>query len=225
MAYSVKDVANLFGVPPHKLGDSSRTAYNSLEAENQAYLDESLDPWLVKWEEECWDKLLTEEEKDADSHFVEFLRAALVRADLNARANYYQKALGGAPWLEINEVRAIESLNWIDGGDGLPKTNNYAGEQPAASADDSRKVSELVDKMTRSGDSTQKYFSDCLSRAAKRCATHRPKFADDDAFLGEHREQLVAILGPAVSAVAALSGQDAGRLLESSIFEAMKGQP
>jgi len=113
MKFSVVDVANWFSLPPHKLGDSSRTAYNSLEQENQSFLDEALDNWLVTWEEECRDKLLTEEEKRNDSHVVEFTRQALVRADLKARAEYYAKATAGAPWMTVNEVRNKENTNEI----------------------------------------------------------------------------------------------------------------
>ena len=57
-------MANLLGVPAHKLGADIKSSYNSLEQENQDYLDQCLDFWLVRWEEECWDKLLTEEEKE-----------------------------------------------------------------------------------------------------------------------------------------------------------------
>jgi HK97 family phage portal protein len=111
MKFSIIDVANWFSLPPHKLGDSSRTAYNSLEQENQSFLDEALDDWLVTWEEECRDKLLTEKEKNDDSRLVEFARQALVRADLKGRAEYYAKATAGAPWMTVNEVRNLENAN------------------------------------------------------------------------------------------------------------------
>lgn len=130
MKFSVLEIANWFGVPPHKLGDSSKVAYNSLEAENQSYLDQSLDPWLVKWEQECWDKLLTEDEKAADSHVIEFNRAALVRADINARAAYYQKALAGAPWMAIDEVRGLENLNSSGADTIIMPSNNFGPKAP-----------------------------------------------------------------------------------------------
>ncbi len=111
LEFSLIDIANFFSIPPHKLGDKSRTAYNSIEAENQSFLDDGLDSWLVTYEEECRDKLLTERQKDEDSHLVEFSRQALVRADLKTRAEYYKSATGGAPWLTVNEARSLENLN------------------------------------------------------------------------------------------------------------------
>jgi HK97 family phage portal protein len=104
--FSIREVANWIGVPPHKLGDNSQSAYATLEQENQSYLDESLDPWFCAWEEECWDKLLTEEEKAKETHEIEFLRRALERADSAARAAYLRAALGGRPWVTQNEARA-----------------------------------------------------------------------------------------------------------------------
>jgi HK97 family phage portal protein len=67
-AHEIREVANWFGIPPHKLGDTTRTAYASLEQENQSYLDDAVDPWLVTWEEEGRDKLLTEEQKAKPTH-------------------------------------------------------------------------------------------------------------------------------------------------------------
>lgn len=116
--FEIREVANWFGVPPHKLGDTTRTAFSSLEQENQSYLDDALDGWLCGWEAECRDKLLTEKEKREDSHVIEFTREALVRANLEARANYYNKALGGAPWMVVSDVRSRENLNELPDGMG-----------------------------------------------------------------------------------------------------------
>jgi len=130
--WSIKDVANWFGTPPHKLGDASRTGYNSLEQENQSMLDDTIDPWLVMIEQECRDKLLTEQEKAADSHVIEFDRAALVRANLQARGEYYAKGLAGHPWLLVDEVRNTENLNGVGITDIRPPTNNFGEPAPAS---------------------------------------------------------------------------------------------
>lgn len=87
--FSFVHVANLLGIPPHKLGAKGYNAYASLEQQNQAYLDEGLDPWLITHEEEYRDKLLTEDEKRKDSHRVRFNRKELLRADLAARGAFY----------------------------------------------------------------------------------------------------------------------------------------
>lgn len=113
--FEIRQIANIFGCPPHKLGDSSRVAYNSLEQENQSYLDDCLDPWLVNWEEECETKLLRTREVDTETHICEFLRQALVRADMTARFSAYQVGVA-SKILFPNEARIRENLNPYPGG-------------------------------------------------------------------------------------------------------------
>lgn len=117
LQFAIRQVANFFCVPPHKVGDVTTRTFASLEQENQSYLDESLDPWLVTWEAECDDKLLTEDQKAAESHNCEFLRQALVRANLSERYTAYNTALQGG-WLSRDEIRARENLNPIPDGQG-----------------------------------------------------------------------------------------------------------
>lgn len=114
--FSLVEIANFFGIPPHKLGAQTNVSYASLEQENAAYLQEALDTWLCAWETECWTKLLSEEEKLRESHEVEFVREALVRTDLSGRSVAYQAAIGSG-WMSPNEVRARENLP--PRGDGL----------------------------------------------------------------------------------------------------------
>jgi len=117
LPFTARDVSCLTGVPAHKLGDPERSSYASLEQENQSYLNEALDGWLTSFEEECWDKLLTEEEKRGDTHIIEFLRAALLRADLNTRYTAYHTALLDG-WMNRDEVRERENLNPLPDGAG-----------------------------------------------------------------------------------------------------------
>lgn len=116
--FDVREIANWFGIPPHFLGDDTRTSHNSLEQESQSYLDRGLDPWLTAFEEEAEDKLLTERERLDDTHTIEFNRAAAVRSNIDARANYYQKALAGGPWMTPDEVRRLENMNDLEDGAG-----------------------------------------------------------------------------------------------------------
>ena len=115
--FNLVDIANWCGVPVHKVGGEGRTAFASLEQENQAYLDESLDPWLVTWEDEAREKLLTEEEKNRDTHVIEFTRQALVRADIAARYTAYNTAIRGG-WMNADMALAMENQNPIAGGLG-----------------------------------------------------------------------------------------------------------
>lgn len=131
--FEIREIALWIGLPPHKLGDATKASYNSLEQENQDYLDLGLDPWLVTWEEECWNKLLSEEEKQSESHEILADRKALVRANLVDRANYYQKATGNRAWMLPDEVRAEEGLELLGGDAGeLKDPSNIGAPKPPA---------------------------------------------------------------------------------------------
>lgn len=107
-----KEVAAWFKIPPSKLGDPDSVSYNSLEQWNQAYLESALDPWLFSFEEEAIDKLLTEEQKRSESHFVEFNRDALLRTDLESRYRAY--AIGKQwGWLNSNSILRKENEDTI----------------------------------------------------------------------------------------------------------------
>lgn len=135
--FELTEIANWFGVPPHKLGDSTRAGYNSLEMEQQAYLDESLEPWLCIWESELEAKLLAEAERE--THRIRFNRKALLRANSKDRALYYEKAIK-AGWMSRDEVRAKEDLNPIPDGSGkvflTPSDTQTIDEREADAADD-----------------------------------------------------------------------------------------
>lgn len=88
--FSLGELAAAVRIQPHKIGDTSRASYNSLEQSNQEHLDDDLDPWLQVWEDELEHKCLTEREKDTETHLVEFNRKALVRVNLQARTQRHQ---------------------------------------------------------------------------------------------------------------------------------------
>lgn len=78
-------VSNITGVPPHMLGDSTRTSHNSLESESQTYLSRCLNPWLKRWESELRCKLLTTKERIKDTHVIEFNRESEVQMEFNTK--------------------------------------------------------------------------------------------------------------------------------------------
>jgi len=113
------EIASWFNLPPHKVGDLEKATFTNIEEQNRSYLQTSLMRWLTKWQTECREKLLTEREKDGDTHFFEFNVAALLRGDIKSRYEAYKTGLGGAPFLTANEVRRFESLPGVDGGDEI----------------------------------------------------------------------------------------------------------
>lgn len=126
-AYDVIEISNVLGVPPHKLGDSSKVAYNSLGQENQAYYDGTLLGWLVLWSQELTRKLLTRDERRA-GYEVGHDFNQLMLANVEAKVSYATAAISGG-WASVDEVRAMFGLNPIPGARG----NEYGKPAPSTS--------------------------------------------------------------------------------------------
>lgn len=105
--FSVREIANIIGCQSHKLGDTERLSYASLEQSNQEHLDDDIDPWLMWWEEALEEVALTEQQKADGSYFVECNRKALLRTDLAARTAYYTAGVNGG-WLSANAILRTE---------------------------------------------------------------------------------------------------------------------
>ena len=199
--FDLVSIANWLGLPVHKIGGEGRTAYASLEQENQSFLDEAIDPWLCTWETELYDKLLTERQKSDDSHDIEFERKALLRTDVSARGEFYQKSVG-APFMTRNEARARENLSPIEGGNEiLTPLNMSAGTESDSKPDsNTRKADSEPDSdkpNARHKLAVRQIATDTARRIAKRMfvAASRGKDPVDDVV----RSSLapIAVLGEA----------------------------
>jgi hypothetical protein len=215
--FEVREIALWLGLPPHKLGDSTKASYNSLEQENQDYLDGGLDPWLVRHEEESWDKLLAEEEKRSESHEIQFNRKALVRANLADRANYYQKATGNRAWLLPDEVREEEGHELL-GGDAaqLKDPANVGSTQPAEpdKPPPKRKAPGEQAIALVLGDAASRMVRR-LGHAARGAAKKPGEFLDWlDSFGAEHIEVVTEALTPAAALLDEQPGAIAAQICE-----------
>lgn len=112
--FSVGDIARLFGVPPHLIGDLDRSTNNNIEQQSREFLQYTLGPWLTKIEAEITRKLLREREKN--STIVDFDTRNYLRATASDRAMYYNTLFNlGA--ITPNEIRANEGMNPVENGD------------------------------------------------------------------------------------------------------------
>jgi HK97 family phage portal protein len=99
-------------------GDDKSVSYSSLEQKHLAYLVNCLNGWLVKWQEQCEDKLLREREKAADSHLFRFSTGALLRSDMATTVTTLTTAVRGM-LMTVNEARDLLDMNPMEGGDVL----------------------------------------------------------------------------------------------------------
>ena len=120
--FSKEEICGLFGIPPHLAADLSRATFSNIEHQDIGFYKHTIRHWVTNIEQSIKRDLIVD-----DDIFVEFKVDALLRGDSESRANYYSAALGsgGSPaWMTPNEIRALENLNPIDGGDALPVATN-----------------------------------------------------------------------------------------------------
>lgn len=121
-------VSNITGVPPHMLGDATRTSHNSLESESQTYLSRCLNPWLKRWEAELRCKLLTSKERMKETHVIEFNRDAEVQMEGDKRTQMIRTQIESGV-MTRNEARNLMNMPQITdpelGGDEFYVPSNW----------------------------------------------------------------------------------------------------
>lgn len=137
--FSVEEICRIFGVPPHMVGhtENSTSWGTGLEQQTLGFVKFTLRRRLNRIEQALEKQLLTAADRAAGIT-IEFNLEGLLRGDSTARSNFYQSGLTNG-WMTINEVRALENLPPVEGGDvprmqmqNVPITE--AGQLPATGA-------------------------------------------------------------------------------------------
>jgi HK97 family phage portal protein len=118
--FQIEEICRAMRVFPQLVMHSDKTStFASAEAFFLAHVTHSLMPWIVRWEQAINRTILG----DDDNLICKLNVASMMRGDANQRAAFYQAALGGArgetAYMTRNEVRALEDMNPIEGGDKL----------------------------------------------------------------------------------------------------------
>lgn len=133
--FGIEEICRAFRVPPQLIGhtDKASSWASSLENTNLGYLMYGLRPRLVRIEQQISRKLLTPQQRQTLR--PKFAIEGLLRADSAGRAALFASALQNG-WMTRNEVREMEDLPRVDGGDTLTVQTNLApidqlGKAPA----------------------------------------------------------------------------------------------
>ena len=128
---SRSEIASIFRMPPHKIGDLTRATFSNIEQQSIEYGTDTLSPRCERWESSIELNLLG---ADTDLQ-VEFDLRSLMRGDAASRSTYFNGGIMGG-WLTRNEAREEEGYNPIEGLDEplQPLNMVVAGEQPEATS-------------------------------------------------------------------------------------------
>lgn len=129
---SRQEIASIFCVPPHMIGDLSGQGYSSVEHQSINFVTYGLQPWLRSIEMAIVTQLIPPEQQD--EYFAEHMVEGLLRGDTAARFNAYSSALQNG-WMNRNEVRRRENLDPVEGLDEyLIPMHMGSGQQPSEPA-------------------------------------------------------------------------------------------
>lgn len=125
--YSVSDIARMWRMPPHMIGDLERSTNNNIENQSLGYVIYSMRPRVIRWEEAIKFSFLDPED---DSIEIEFSMHALLRGDLAARGTYINtRILNGS--MTRNEGRLMEGDEPLPGLDEPLRPLNMVEENEA----------------------------------------------------------------------------------------------
>lgn len=111
--FQITEIARWFRVPPHKLAQLDKAHFNNIEHQSREFVDDTVVPWVKRWEEEARIKLFNA--KDRTNHYTHFNLAALLRGDTKSRYEAYDVMMRNGVF-SINDVLALEDMNPVENG-------------------------------------------------------------------------------------------------------------
>ncbi|OYD58303.1 phage portal protein [Fictibacillus aquaticus] len=112
--FNIAEIARIFNVPLHMLNELDRSTFSNIEHQAMEFIQNTIQPELVAWEEEFNYKFFTDNEQKR--LYVKFNLTSALRGDSQSRAQYYKEMLSSGVY-NINEVRALEEEDSIEHGD------------------------------------------------------------------------------------------------------------
>lgn len=108
--FQIGEVCRWFNLPPHKLKELSKATFSNIEQQQIEFVQDTIRPWLVRWEQHIAWKLLSEAERR--QLFAEFSIDGLLRGDTKSRMEAYavMRNIGA---INADEIRAKENMNPI----------------------------------------------------------------------------------------------------------------
>jgi HK97 family phage portal protein len=102
--FQLTEIARIYRVPMHMLGEKSAGHGNNISQMSQEYLNNTLSTWLTAWEE----RFAFTFDLHENEMFVRFDRDKILEADIATRYAAWRIASGAMPWLTVDELRQMD---------------------------------------------------------------------------------------------------------------------
>jgi HK97 family phage portal protein len=205
--FSREEIAGIYGVPLHMIGAADKVAsYASVEQFNIQFAVQCIMPRLVAWEQAIQRDLISPVNAlTGEKYLAKFLMAALLRGDMQSRYNAYKVGREGG-WLSPNDIRELEEMNPIEGGDeylrpmnmaplGTPAPVDPNAQPPTAPADDSLDARQGQRLKLLSASAGERCYRKEVAAVRKDLLTANGDFQAKTAeFYRQHREFMVEVL-------------------------------
>jgi HK97 family phage portal protein len=157
--FQVVDICRWFRVPPHKVAELSRATFSNIEHQSIEFVTDTIRPWAVRWEQEVNRKLFG----IGSDLFCEHLFDGLLRGDLASRYTAYQTARQNG-WFSANDIRELENMNPIEGGDQYLVNGNMIPADMAGKLTTSNPAGTQAEPAGRTIDAMVPILADAYSR-------------------------------------------------------------
>ncbi len=114
--FNILEFARIWRIPPHMLMDLTNAHFSNLEQSALEFVQQTMMPWFVRFEQRYQMQLLTPSERS--DLFIKHNVNSLLRGDTSSRKEFYTAALQWG-WMSRNEVRALEDQNAVEGLDNF----------------------------------------------------------------------------------------------------------
>lgn len=217
--FQVSEIARIFRVPPHMIGDLERATFSNIEHQSIQFVQHTIRPWLVRWEQALKMRLL------GGDLYAEFNVEGLLRGDTKSRYEAYSIARQNG-WMSANDILRMENMNPIPGGDTYlqPLNMEPVGEKQEAGERSAQVWEERkLDERTRLGESFIPVVENFLSRTLKEEAAAIREGGDVETFYTGLYEKLVPeaqkVFLPLARGIDAIIANEIGNVREEDLFD------
>lgn len=133
---SREEVAAAYFIPPPMVGILDRATFSNIQEQHKMLYQDTLGPWLTMLAEEI-ELQLVPDLSPRTPVYIEFNLREKLTGSFEERAKNMQTAVG-APWMTVNEARALDNRPPVEGGDELIRPLNVTanGDQDPIPADE-----------------------------------------------------------------------------------------